>query len=144
MSTDAPYTYANVTPLEIPGAVREFAEKGVSQARENYAKLKDAAETANGTIEAVYTSATKGATEYGAKLLEIARTNTNSAFDLTGELLTIKSLPQALELLTSYSRKQFEVLTAQSKEVLELGKKVTTETVEPIKVASAKVFKNVA
>ena len=35
--------------------MRAFAEKGVSQARDNYAKFKDAAETHNGTIEAVFT-----------------------------------------------------------------------------------------
>jgi phasin len=140
---DTSYT-ANVTPLEVPGAVREFAEQGVNQARENYAKLKEAAESANGTMEAVFTSATKGATEYGAKLIEIARTNTNSAFDLTTELLTMKSLPQAFELFTSYARKQVEVLTAQSKDLAELSKKVTTEAVEPIKASASKVFKNVA
>ena len=48
--------------LEIPAAFREFAEKGVSQARESYSKLKDAAETHNDTIEAVFTSASRGAT----------------------------------------------------------------------------------
>ena len=95
-------------------------------------------------MEAVFASATKGATEYGAKLVEIARTNTNSAFDLTTELLTTKSLPQAVELFTSYARKQFEVLTAQSKDLAELSKKVTTEAVEPIKASASKVFKNVA
>ena len=141
--TDTPYT-ATITPLEVPGAVREFAEHGVNQARENYAKMKEAAESANGTMEAVFASATKGATEYGAKLVEIARTNTNSAFDLTSELLTMKSLPQAFEVFTSYARKQIEVLTAQSKDLAELSKKVTTEAVEPIKVSASKVFKNVA
>ena len=141
--SDTSYT-ATITPLEVPGAVREFAEQGVNQARENYAKLKEAAESANGTIEAVFVSATKGATEYGAKLIEIARTNTNSAFDLSSELLTTKSLPQAFELFTSYARKQVEVLTAQSKDLAELSKKVTTEAVEPLKASASKVFKNVA
>jgi ABC-type phosphate/phosphonate transport system substrate-binding protein len=36
-----------------PEQMRTFAEKGVSQARDNYAKFKDAAETHNGTMEAV-------------------------------------------------------------------------------------------
>ena len=44
---------ASIIPFEVPEQVRAFAEKGVSQARENYAKFKDAAETHNGTIEAV-------------------------------------------------------------------------------------------
>ena len=51
---------ASIIPFEVPEQVRAFAEKGVSQARENYAKFKDAAETHNGTIEAVFTSAQQG------------------------------------------------------------------------------------
>lgn len=135
---------ASIVSLEVPGAVRELAEKGVSQAREGYAKLKEAAETTNGTIEAVYSCATKGATEYGTKVLEITRTNTNSAFDLAGELLTMKSFPQAIELFTSYARKQSEILMAQTRDLAELSKKVTTETVEPIKASASKAFKSVA
>ena len=36
---------ASVIPFEIPEQMRAFAEKGVSQARDSYAKFKDAAET---------------------------------------------------------------------------------------------------
>ena len=61
---------ASIIPFEVPEQMRAFAERGVSQARDNYAKFKDAAETHNGTIEAVFTSAGKGANAYSAKLLE--------------------------------------------------------------------------
>ena len=66
---------ASIIPFEVPEQVRAFAEKGVSQARENYAKFKDAAETHNGTIEAVFASAQKGANEYTSKLMEFAKAN---------------------------------------------------------------------
>jgi hypothetical protein len=66
-STD-PFS-ASIIPFEVPEQMRAFAEKGVSQARDSYAKFKDAAETHNGTIEAVFTSATKGASAYNAKLI---------------------------------------------------------------------------
>ena len=45
---------ASVIPFEVPEQMRAFAEKGVSQARDNYAKFKDAAETHNVTVEARY------------------------------------------------------------------------------------------
>ena len=57
-STD-PFS-ASIIPFEVPEQMRAFAEKGVSQARDNYAKFKDAAETHNGTIEAVFTSRQQG------------------------------------------------------------------------------------
>src|SRR2546429_9657484 len=73
-STD-PFS-ASIIPFEVPEQMRAFAEKGVSQARDNYAKFKDAAETHNGTIEAVFTSYSKGASEYSAKVVEFFKATT--------------------------------------------------------------------
>src|SRR3954447_999858 len=74
MANSDPFS-ASIIPFEVPEQVRAFAEKGVSQARDSYAKFKDAAETHNGTIEAVFTTASKGASEYSAKLMEIMKAN---------------------------------------------------------------------
>jgi phasin len=141
-STD-PFS-ASVIPFEVPEQMRAFAEKGVSQARESYTKFKDAAETHNGTVEAVFTSATKGATEYSAKLLDIFKTNTNATFDFAQELVSTKSLPAAMELWSSHAKKQIESLTAQTKELAELTQKIATETSEPIKTGASKLFKPAA
>ena len=121
--------------------MRAFAEKGVSQARDSYAKFKDAAETHNGTIEAVFTSASKGASEYSAKLMEFMKANTSTALDFAQELLSVKSPSEAMELWTSHARKQYETLAAQAKELAELSQKVATETVEPIKASASKLYK---
>ena len=48
--------------MEISAAFREFAEKGVSQAKEHDEKMKTAAEEANGLLEDTYTTVSKGAT----------------------------------------------------------------------------------
>jgi phasin len=143
MANTDPFS-ASVIPFEVPEQVRAFAEKGVSQARESYTKFKDAAETHNSTIEAVFTTATKGATDYSAKLLDIVKTNTNATFDFAQELVGAKSLSQAMELWTSQIRKQVETFTAQSKELAELSQKIATETVEPIKTGASKLFKPAA
>jgi phasin len=140
MANSDPFS-ASVIPFEVPEQMRAFAEKGVSQARESYAKFKDVAESSNGTIEAVFSTAGKGASEYSAKLMDIVKTNTSANLDFAQELVGVKSLPQAMELLTAYTRKQFETFTAQSKELVELSQKVATETVEPIKAGASKMFK---
>jgi phasin len=142
MSANDPFS--TVVPFQVPEQVRAFAEKGVSQAREGYQKLKEAAETNNGAMEAAYTSATKGAGDFTAKVIEIAKTNTESAFDFAQALLGVKSLPEAFELVNSHARKQFETLTTQSKDLADITQKVATETVEPIKAGAAKAFKTVA
>jgi phasin len=135
---------ASIIPFEVPEQVRAFAEKGVSQARDSYAKFKDAAETHNGTIEAVFTSASKGASAYSAKMLEFFKANTTASLDFAQELFGVKTPAAAIELWTSHTRKQFETLAAQAKELTELGQKVATETVEPIKASAAKFYKPAA
>jgi len=135
---------ASVIPFEVPEQMRAFAEKGVSQARESYAKFKDAAETHNSAIEAFFTNANKGASEYSSKVMEFMRANTTANLDFAQQLLGIKSPSEALELWTGHSRKMVETLTTQAKELGELGQKVATETVEPFKESASKLFRTAA
>lgn len=136
--------FSTVVPFEVPGTIREFAEKGVSQAREAYEKFKEVAQSGNETLEAVYSTATKGASDYTSKLIDIARAHANASFDLAEKLIGVKSPSEALSLLATHSRTQFEALAAQGKELAELGQKVATDTAEPIKANAAKVFPKVA
>lgn len=119
--------------MEMPAAFRELAEKGISQAKENYEKVKSAAEQATEVIEDTYSTASKGYTDCCLKVIETARTNSNAAFDLYGELLTAKSFAEVVEKSTAYMRSQFETMTAQAKELTEAAQKVATDTAEPIK-----------
>ena len=135
---------SSVIPFEVPEQMRAFAEKGVSQARDNYAKFKDAAETHNGTMEAVFTNYTKGASAYQAKLVEFMKANTSTSLDFAQDLFGVKTPAEALELWSSHTRKQFETLTAQAKELAELTQKAAAETVEPIKATASKYYKTAA
>ena len=135
---------ASVTPFEVPEQMRAFAEKGVSQARDSYAKFKDIAESHNSTIEAVFANASKGASEYSAKLMEMMKANTTARLDFAQDLIGVKTPSEALELWTSHAKKQFEVLTAYSKELAELSQKVAAETAEPIRANASKLFKPAA
>jgi phasin len=126
--------------VEMPAAFREFAERGVAQAKDNYEKMKAAAEEATDVLETTYSTATKGASDYGLKVIEVARTNTNAAFDFAGEVMAAKTLSEVVELTSAHARKQFEALTAQSKELGTLAQKVATEAAEPIKSGMTKAF----
>ena len=86
-----------VVPFEFPEQVRAFAEKGLSQARDNYARFKDAAEAQNDAMEEMFTVASRGASEYAAKVMEFLKVNTNSAFDFAQDLLTVRSPTETLE-----------------------------------------------
>jgi phasin len=117
----------NLPKMEVPAAFRELAAKGVAQVRDNCEKAKVATEKATDRLKDAYTTATKGAADYNRKVIEIARTNTNSAIDNAHELLGVKSLSDFVELSSAHARKQFEAITAQTKELTELAQKVTTE-----------------
>jgi phasin len=133
-----------IPKMEIPAAFRELAEKSVSQAKETYEKMKSAAEEATDVLEDTYATATKGVSDYGLKVIEAARENTNAAFDFATQLMTVKSLAEVVELSTAHTRKQFEAVTAQTKELAAIAQKVAAETAEPVKESFGKAFKKVA
>src|SRR6266851_6350399 len=143
MASSDPFS-SSVIPFEVPEQMRAFAEKGVSQARDSYAKFKDVAETNNGTVQAVISTVSKGASEYSAKLMEIMKSSTTANLDFAQELIAVKSPSEAMELWTAHAKKQFEAFTAHTKQLAELSQKIATETVEPIKANASKLFKPAA
>ena len=143
MANTDPFS-SSVIPFEVPEQMRAFAEKGVSQARDNYAKFKDVAETHNGAIEAMFSVFSSGAKEYSAKVMEMMKSSTSANLDFAQALVGVKSPSEAMELWTSHARTQFETLTAQTKELAALAQKVATDSAEPIKASASKIFKPAA
>jgi len=127
--------------VEVPEMVREFAEKGVKQAKEGYDKIKAAAEETTDLLENTYTAASKGATEFNMKALDAIRANINASFDFTAAIFGTKTLAEAAEISTSHFRKQFEALSEQTKQLSSLAQKIAAETSEPIKTGVSKTFK---
>ena len=60
-----------VPKMEVPAAFRELAEKSVTQAKDNWEKMKAATEEASDLIEDSYATASKGAADYGLKVIEV-------------------------------------------------------------------------
>lgn len=139
-----PFPGAVFPGVEAPAAFRDMAEKSLSQAKDNYEKMKSAAEEATGVLESTYATATKGAADYSLKVIELTRVNANSTFDFAAELLGAKTFSEVIELSTAHARKQFEALSEQSKELAALAQKVATEAAEPIKEGMNKAAKSVA
>jgi phasin len=132
-----------IPKMEIPAAFREFAEKSVSQAKDAYEKMKSAAEEATDVLEDTYANASKGAADYGLKVIEATRVNTNAAFDFYSDLMTLKTYSEVIELSTAHARKQFETLTGQTKDLAALAQKVATDTAEPFKESVSRTFSRV-
>jgi len=130
--------------MEMPEAFREMAEKGVEHVRDTYAKAKVTSEEAADLLENTYATVAKGATDYNLKLIEIARTNTRAAFDYAHELWSVKSPSEFIELATAHMRKQFDIASAQNKELCALAQEIATEAAGTIKTGVSKAFNKAA
>ena len=126
--------------MAMPGVFLEIAEQGAVRLKENCEKMKAASgEMADAPRETCSTNA-KASADYGAKVIEISSVNTNSAFDFLTHLMDTKSLSEIIQLSATQSRKNFEVTSAQNRELWELAQKVATETAEPIKKSFTRVL----
>ena len=56
----------------------------------------------------------------------------------------VRSPLKFIELSTARMRKQFEIASAQNKDLRALAQQVATETAEPIKTGMSKAFKKAA
>ena len=91
-------------------------------------------------LSETYSTNARVAADYGIKVMEISGANTNSAFDFLSKLMDTKSLSEIVQLSAAQTRKNFEVTSAQNKELWQLARKVATETAEPIKKGFTKVL----
>jgi phasin len=119
-----------VRTAEATAAFREFAEKGISQTRDTYAKMRSAAEEGNAILEATYTAAAKGASQYNLKVANAARTNVDAMFEFANELLEAKSLSEVAEVSAAHARKQITAMTTQAKELAAIVREVANGTTE--------------
>jgi phasin len=132
------------TAAQAISAFRELAEKNITHAKDAYAKMKTAAEEATSMLETTYANASKGAADYGLKVVEMGRVNSNAAFDFAAQLLGARTLAQVVEISTSHARKQIEQMTEQAKELTSLAQKVATTAAEPIKDGLSSLVKKAA
>jgi hypothetical protein len=72
--------------FEMPAAFREFAEKGVMQAKEAYDSYKSMAEEATDAIEDTFATMNKGATDFQAKQFDTFTTQAKEIQDLASKV----------------------------------------------------------
>jgi phasin len=132
---------AGAPRMEVPQAFREMADKGAAQAKESFEKMRVATTEASTVLQDACSTAARGAMSCNAKVIEFARSNSESAFDFANKLLGVKSPAEFLELSTEHARRQFEVLSEQAKELTALSQKVMLESAEPLKAGAANVFR---
>ena len=125
-------------PAKVTDAFRDFAEKGASQSKEAYAKMKTAAEDATKTVEATLESAQSGSVELGLKAIDALRTNAENSLSHMEALLGVKSVSEFFELQTAFLRKQAEVAVEQTKAMQAATRSLAETVSQPAKDAAEK------
>ena len=126
----------DLSKLEVPSAFREYAD----QAKRGHEKLKAAVEESTELLESTYTTVTKGASDYGMKVIEITRINTNTAFDFAEKLLAAKTPAEVVTLANSHASKQLETLRAQTGQLGGLAQKIANKVVGPLSTGMNNLF----
>lgn len=120
--------------------IRAFAEKGVEQSKEAYAKLKSGAEETQKVLESTYETAKSASSDLSLKTVSAFRSNAEAGFSHLEALIGARSLSEVIELQTAFVRKQVETTVQQAKEFQVVATKAAEDVSKPIKVAVEKAF----
>lgn len=121
--------------------VRAFAEKGVEQSKEAYAKLKTGAEEAQKTLENTYETAKTVSADLSLKTISALRANAEANFSHLEALVGAKSISEVVELQTSFLRKRVEMAVEQAKDFQAVASKAAEDVGAPLKTAFEKAVK---
>jgi phasin len=120
--------------------IRAFAEKGVEQSKEAYAKLKTGAEETQKVLESTYETAKTVSSDLSLKTIAALRANADAGFSHLEAPVGARSLSEVVELQTAFVRKQVEASVKQAKDFQAVATKAAEDVSKPVKTAVEKVF----
>jgi hypothetical protein len=98
---------------------------------ESEQKSKATAEKSARAVEQSYSTTADNMRDYIIKMINMAQANTEAMFEFARLLASAKA-PSDLTELAAHARKQFEMLSEQTRELTSLGQKMAGESAEPI------------
>ena len=139
-TTQRTATKAAGFPVDGAQALREAAENGSAQTKQAFEQMSAVAVDATKLMNDTCSTAAKGVQDYNATFLEFAQTNIGAALAFFEQIRTVKSPSEFFELSTNHSRKQFETLTEQARELATLGQKAALTTAERVQTDVSKAY----
>lgn len=85
-------------------------------------------------------AAANAAEEYRARVFEFMKVNMNATLEYALRVASVKSPTEFVELSTNHARKQFETVTAQTRELGEIAQKLATCNNERLAESFSKMF----
>jgi phasin len=112
---------------------KRFADKSKKPARETVERGASAAEDATRGAEKSFSSSLAGMRELNIKLIDMAHANAEAVFELAHEMVSAEAPSDLATIWSAHARRQFEMMTKQTRELTELGQKLAGRSTEPLK-----------
>ncbi|GJD50610.1 hypothetical protein OPKNFCMD_3353 [Methylobacterium crusticola] len=110
-------------PFEIPTEMRDFAEKGVQNARSAFGTFLSTARKMAETVQS--STSTPQAGVAVARGFDYTEQHVAATFDLAEKLVRSRDVQEALQLQSEYMRNQISALQTQAKEFASLQETAT-------------------
>ena len=142
-------TIADFPAFEVPGNVRELAEKSVDQAKVVYGHFRDAAQDTVDMLDDSASAFKDGSAGFHMKAVDFAQANADAGFDFARKLIEARDIGEVLELQVDFARDRVQVLIGQARELGAITTGVAEKAVQPLRdgmtrsVAQAKSAFNV-
>ena len=124
---------SNIPNYEVPGEMRDFAEKSVEQARKAFDSFISAARRTADTVQGSADLARTNAQDVSSRGFEYAEQNVNAAFDLAQKLVRSRDIQEAMQHQAEFVRSQFAAIQAQAKEFSGLAQSALQQGAERAK-----------
>ena len=123
--------FATPADLEVPAVVREAAQAAVAQAKEAFARMKNATEAATGIFSETLEAIQLDGVAMTLKAIEIAKTNADASFDFLAAYVGAKTIADGIKVQTAYARKQFDVFGVHLKDLEDASQKAALDMAGP-------------
>jgi hypothetical protein len=116
---------------------RKSAEKRISGTVHD---IGENTRQAAGRVQESSSRAAEGFREYQLKLVSAMQANTNAISECAQDVLQAQSISELMEISTSHSRRQFEMMAEQTRELASATQKLATQAVQPLTSGFGKQF----
>ena len=103
---------------------KKFADQATGMAREATMRGQMGMEQSAKVAQESMSMAAESTSQFGLKVLEIARTNVDSFFDFAQKVMTTKDPSALMELWTTHTQKQLETYSKQAQDLAQFGQKL--------------------
>ena len=109
-----------------------FENKSTKLARETIERGASAAEEAVNGAKQSFLSSLASLRELNIALVDMAHANANAVFDLAHEVASVQAPSDLVTIWSAHARRQFEMMTKQTRELTELGQRLASRSTEPL------------